>query len=63
MKKLTVLAFAAAIALGGATSCKKVRTCSCADGTSFPMASAKKSDQKKACDAYGVAAGTSCNVK
>lgn len=59
---LGVLFTAIALSLG-LTSCKKVRTCSCDNGYSFSMPSAKKSDQKKACDAAAAALQTSCTVK
>lgn len=62
MKKIAIMAFAAILTFG-ASSCSKARTCSCDNGVDYPMTSAKKSDQKKACDVYAAAAGTSCSVK
>jgi hypothetical protein len=63
-KKLTLGVMLSAIALSlGLTSCKKIRTCSCDNGYSYSMGKAKKSDQKKACDATATFLGTSCSVK
>ena len=44
MKKTIIVLFAAVLTLGGASSCKKVRNCTCADGTVLPMGKAKLSD-------------------
>ncbi|MDB5227499.1 MAG: hypothetical protein JWN78_1692 [Bacteroidota bacterium] len=63
-KKMTLGVLFTAIALSlGLTSCKKVRTCSCANGYSFSIPSGKKSDQKKVCDAAATGLQTSCTLK
>jgi hypothetical protein len=71
-KKITLSVLLSALGILFSTACKKnstdsdpvgVRTCTCTNGYSFTMASAKRSDQIKACDAAAIALGTTCTVQ
>ena len=43
-------------------SCKKERSCECANGVKYTIEASKK-DAKDACDVYGATNGGSCEIK
>lgn len=64
MKRLILITCAGILTIGGASSCKKQRTCSCVDSSkTIIMFSDKKSVQQKRCDDWAAANQTSCSLK
>jgi hypothetical protein len=63
MKKVL---FALAFVSFALVSCQKERTCNCTDSDgdkfSYTIAKAKKSDQEKVCDTWGMSSTVTCEL-